>query len=461
MLKRIIILFIVSPSFGFVKRISSSVCIRTLNLATVHSAIGNDDNQSKQAVHILEADKLPEELETLFELYHQSSNVTLLASLGGNRESLEKVYESKGDGNCVRAFRESQVNLGDKNTQEALKLLWKNELLLVQDRMHLDMIFAFNDSFVENCRSHVRRIENQRDPAINDSILLDFLTEQNIRNKTLSHFLRRPDQSFESTLLILKEFSLWFKEEFPYYYNKCFNCSEAGTFLGICSSSDFERSFKSNVTEMYCCPKCLNVYRFPRFNNMLKVLETRRGRCGEYSILFQRMLRLLGYQTRWIADWTGHVWVEALISSPRTLESCGGLDQWIHVDPCEAAINEPLIYQGWGKNLTYIVAISDPFLDVETFEIASRRLRRSTPPLPLPRLYRGIKAYSMRSLLSTDGFKYSHLEEKFSRSPILMDVTASYTTQLEVVFARRDLTLPESEAVIEKIMTDLERKYGK
>lgn len=29
---------------------------------------------------------------------------------------------------------------------------------------------------------------------------------------------------------------------------------------------------------------------------------------------------------------------------------------WIHCDPCEAAVDEPLIYQSWGKNITYIVA---------------------------------------------------------------------------------------------------------
>jgi hypothetical protein len=27
------------------------------------------------------------------------------------------------------------------------------------------------------------------------------------------------------------------------------------------------------------------------------------------------------------------------------------------MDPCEAAVNEPFIYQGWGKNQTFIVAI--------------------------------------------------------------------------------------------------------
>ena len=28
----------------------------------------------------------------------------------------------------------------------------------------------------------------------------------------------------------------------------------------------------------------------------------------------------------------------------------------IHFDPCEAAIDEPLIYESWGKNQTYIIS---------------------------------------------------------------------------------------------------------
>ena len=82
------------------------------------------------------------------------------------------------------------------------------------------------------------------------------------------------------------------------------------------------------------------------------MLETRRGRCGEYSILLMRMLDLLGYQARWVVDWADHVWCEVWVN-----------DQWVHMDPCEASVNEPLIYEGWGKNQTYILSFSDT--DVE------------------------------------------------------------------------------------------------
>jgi peptide-N4-(N-acetyl-beta-glucosaminyl)asparagine amidase len=32
--------------------------------------------------------------------------------------------------------------------------------------------------------------------------------------------------------------------------------------------------------------------------------------------------------------------------------------RWVHLDPCEAAVDQPLLYQSWGKNQTYILAYS-------------------------------------------------------------------------------------------------------
>ena len=32
---------------------------------------------------------------------------------------------------------------------------------------------------------------------------------------------------------------------------------------------------------------------------------------------------------------------------------------WVHVDPCEAAVNENYIYESWGKSQNYIVSVSN------------------------------------------------------------------------------------------------------
>lgn len=77
------------------------------------------------------------------------------------------------------------------------------------------------------------------------------------------------------------------------------------------------------------------------------MLKSKRGRCGEYSVMMYFMLSALGYQSRWVVDRDDHVWAEFYLSSSK---------EWIHIDPCEAAVNEPYIYSHWGKTPTFILA---------------------------------------------------------------------------------------------------------
>lgn len=58
------------------------------------------------------------------------------------------------------------------------------------------------------------------------------------------------------------------------------------------------------------------------------------------------ILRLTRYR-RWVVDWTDHVWIEVKVD---------GI--WAHIDPCEAVFEEKMMYAGWGKQHTYIVAFS-------------------------------------------------------------------------------------------------------
>ena len=63
--------------------------------------------------------------------------------------------------------------------------------------------------------------------------------------------------------------------------------------------------------------------RFPRYNSVPKVLSTRQGRCGEYAATLYQLVLSLGWQARWVVDWTDHVWVEVLVR-PAEGEARGG-----------------------------------------------------------------------------------------------------------------------------------------
>ena len=200
----------------------------------------------------------------------------------------------------------------------------------------------------------------------------------------------------EEQYATLQMFLDWFRQRFPYYYDRCGNCGASAkednyldpscraspegegcgenegsseddsneasdchkfqkdnadekddgtTFLGYVHPDEKERRGKAGRTEVYCCHKCGAISRFPRFNSASSVLRSRVGRCGEYSMLILRFFRALGFDARWVVDWSDHVWAEVRMSG-----------DWIHVDPCEAAIDNPLLYESWGKKQTHIVA---------------------------------------------------------------------------------------------------------
>ncbi|XP_039018379.1 peptide-N(4)-(N-acetyl-beta-glucosaminyl)asparagine amidase-like [Hibiscus syriacus] len=92
------------------------------------------------------------------------------------------------------------------------------------------------------------------------------------------------------------------------------------------------------------CNSCSIVTRFPRYNDPLKLVETRKWRCGEWANCFTLYCRAFGYDSRLVLDFIDHVWTECYSEALR---------RWMHLDPCEAIYDIPLLYEKGYSNLCY------------------------------------------------------------------------------------------------------------
>lgn len=129
------------------------------------------------------------------------------------------------------------------------------------------------------------------------------------------------------------------------------NLNSTGTKTSI--TNRFERD--CNFTELYeWVHKNLEFVpvneTFERHSDPLEILESGKGRCGEFSILYVAACLAHGYESRIIVavdvcnliHWTGeHVWAEVK------------LDDWVHIDPSDRTWNEPDRYRAWdwGKEI--------------------------------------------------------------------------------------------------------------
>uniref|UniRef100_A0A3Q4AJW4 Peptide-N(4)-(N-acetyl-beta-glucosaminyl)asparagine amidase n=1 Tax=Mola mola TaxID=94237 RepID=A0A3Q4AJW4_MOLML len=158
---------------------------------------------------------------------------------------------------------------------------------------------------------------------------------------------------------LVLELLRWFKQDF-FSWVDCLPCSRCGGTTqnaGSFSPTTDDLRWGAQRVENHHCQSCQLSIRFPRYNNPEKLLETRRGRCGEWANCFTLCCRALGLEARYIWDSTDHVWTEIYSNSQR---------RWLHCDSCENVCDKPLLYEvGWGKKLAYILAFSkDQVVDV-------------------------------------------------------------------------------------------------
>jgi hypothetical protein len=153
---------------------------------------------------------------------------------------------------------------------------------------------------------------------INDTstvpVLKAFLQRQVIHNKHWGEY--RYDAAVErnQTLHTVRQLAVWFRDEFPYYYDGCLHClnTQHNAYLGTVFPTKEEQRYQASRTELYTCSECNTTSRFARYNDVKKILDTRRGRCGEYSVLMMLFLTSLDYTARWVVDREDHVSTNSL-----------------------------------------------------------------------------------------------------------------------------------------------------
>lgn len=185
----------------------------------------------------------------------------------------------------------------------------------------------------------------------------------------------------EQNHAFLLQLLFWFKQSFRWVNSPaCDNCNNDTVNQGMGVAASSELQYGASRVELYRCKSCENITRFPRYNDPLKLLETRKGRCGEWANCFTLYCRAFGFESRLILDFTDHVWTECFSQY---------IGRWMHLDPCEGIYDSPLLYEkGWNKNLNYVIAISkDGVHDVtkrytkKWHEVLSRRNITTEPTL--------------------------------------------------------------------------------
>ena len=296
---------------------------------------------------------------------------TVYKALNTGKKKFQAFLEYHNVKSSLQDMEHFTVNMQDdvasRQVRSEWRELWKQERL-ISERTE---VLALYPSEKEETKSNVKRggfsdhlqlyierllaiLRDERELSESNT-LVDWLSEHYGKDETqrliATHFHAMPEKQQLSELKLFLE---WFRSEFPYYYDRCSHCgssvkedtaaqddqnekdedetsadlhgnapvvegiddtaieededSEDQSFLGYIYPDAKELLGKANRTELYKCHKCHGFTRFPRFNSATHVLDSRRGRCGEYSVLLFEFLRALGHQARWVVDWADHVW---------------------------------------------------------------------------------------------------------------------------------------------------------
>ncbi|THU75034.1 hypothetical protein C4D60_Mb04t39660 [Musa balbisiana] len=252
----------------------------------------------------------------------------------------------------------------EKSDEELARMLQAEEEALL-----LQQYAATGDGreFEQRVRSYVQQVLMYEDPhrqdAARKTVPIDELEEKALVGLAKDGILRPSKDETDHAFLL--QLLFWFKQSFRWVNSPpCDKCGGGTNSIGMGNPDHSEIEFGGRRVELYSCNICSNITRFPRYNDPLKLLQTRRGRCGEWANCFTLYCRAFGYEARLILDFTDHVWTECFSHS---------LGRWMHLDPCEGVYDNPLLYEkGWNKKLNYVIAIAKN----GTYDVTKRYTRK-------------------------------------------------------------------------------------